>query len=128
MRVETKYYADDDTEFCTEAECIAYEAKRKSDFDSVLFFDDAFNHLDECSENTFACAMYMKILDGEKASELMKWLYDYYGVCMYGLPDELHDGEIYAWDGYTYEWYDPEIKLKKYQAVVDAIEKAVNAV
>ena len=125
MRVEITYYADDDTEFCTEEECIAYEAKLKSDFDSVLFFDDAFNHLDECSQSTFESAWYMKILDGEKADRLMKWQYGYYGVCFDGLPNKLHDGDIYAWDNITELWYNPVEKLEKYKAAVAAITKAV---
>ena len=125
MRVEITYYADDDTEFCTEEECIAYEAGLKKDFDSVIFLDDAFNYLDECSQTTFESVWYMKILDGEKATKLMKWQYGYYGVCMDGLPEELHAGDVYAWDNDCGEWYDPEILAKKYTAIVDAIREAV---
>lgn len=125
MRVEFKYYADDDTEFCTEEACLAYEAGLKSDFDSVLFFDDAFNRLTECCERTFETVWYMKILDGEKATKLMDWQYDYYGVCMDGLPEELHAGDVYAWNNDRGEWYDPVKKMAKYKTVLDLIEKAV---
>ena len=125
MRIEIIYYADDDTEFSTKEECLDYEAKKQADFESILFFDDSFGHLDELSLNTFECVWYMKILDGEKASRLLQWQYDYYGVCMDGLPKELHAGEIYAWDNDSGEWYDPKAKMKKYTDIVDAIEKAV---
>lgn len=125
MRVEITYYADDGTEFGAEEECLAYEASLKADFDSVLLFDDAFNHLDKCCENTFACAWYIKVLDGEKALNLMKWANDHYGVCMDGLPDKLETDEIYAWDDDGFRWYATVVLMKKYTAVVDAIEKAV---
>lgn len=125
MRVETIYYADDDTEFCTEEACLAYEASLKANFDSVIFFDDAFNRLEEFCESTFESVWYIKVLDGEKATKMMEWQYSCFGVCMDGLPDELHDGEIYAWDDESGEWYDPEILAKKYTAIVDAIREAV---
>lgn len=128
MRIEITYFADDDTEFDTEEECRAYEARQTEDFKSVLFFDEDLNQLTECNEDTFACAIYMKILDGEKADRLMKWQWGYFGVCMDGLPSELHDGDIYAWDDITELWYNPVEKLEKYKAAMAAIEKAVNAV
>ena len=128
MRIEVHYFADDDTEFDTEEECMAYEAKQMEDFKSVLFFDDAFNHLDIPSQNTFECAMYLKILNGERASRLMRWQWGYFGVNMDGLPESLQDGELYAWDNDYGEWYNPKAKLEKYRTVADAIEKAVNSV
>ena len=128
MRIEIHYFADDDTEFDTEDECRAYEAGQQEDFKSVLFFDDAFNHLDKPSQTTFECAMYMKILNGDRASRLMRWQWGYYGVCMDGLPEALQDGEIYYWDNDYGAWFNPVAKMEKYRSIVESIEKAVNSV
>lgn len=125
MRIEYTYIADDGTEFDNEEECREYENRQKMNFESVVLFDDTFHRLTEPTSGTFEAVWYMKILDGKKATDLIDWVNDQCGICMDGLPDKLKEGEIYAWDNGYGTWYNPAELAKKYQDVVDAIEKAV---
>lgn len=129
MRIEIHYFAEDDTEFDTEEECKAYEQSLWDNFDSVVFFDDHFNIMNR-ERNSISgiadLAWYIEILDGEKAERLFKWLYSFAGMCTDGLTD-LVAGDIYAWDNTDSVWYSPKKKLREWQKIVDAIEKAVNS-
>lgn len=127
MRIETHYFADDETEFETEYECREYERQLKANFASVLFFDDSLNLMENPTNSQLECIWYIKVLDGEGATKLMDWINDVVGICMDGLPDKLTAGQIFAWDNTIYTWYSPVEMVKKYQDVVDTIEKAVNS-
>jgi hypothetical protein len=126
MKIVYTYIADDGTEFDSKYECEEYEKKQQVNFESVILLDDEFNRLFELSENTFEVMWYMKILDGDKASDLMKWAHDYTGICMDGLPERLKDEEVYAWDDDRGEWYNPAELAVRYKNIWDAIEKAVD--
>lgn len=128
MRIEIHYFADDDTEFDTREECEAYERSLLDDFDSVMLFDKDWNIMrrEDCSVEYIAnYMMYIKILDGERATKLMKWMYSYTGVCNEGL-DELVTGDIYAWDNDEGVWFCPSKKLRELKKIEEDFEKAVN--
>ena len=126
MRIETHYFADDETEFETEYECREYERKLKANFASVLFFDDNLNLMENPTNSQLECIWYIKVLDGEGATKLMGWINDVVGICIDGLPDKLTAGQMFAWDNTDYVWYSPVEMVKKYQVIVDTIERAVS--
>ena len=126
MRIETHYFADDETEFETEYECREYERQLKANFASVLFFDDNLNLMENPTNSQLACIWYIKVLDGDGATKLMEWINDVVGIFMDGLPDKLTAGQIFAWDNTDSVWYSPVEMVTKYQTIVDTIEKAVS--
>lgn len=95
MRIETHYFADDDTEFDTEAECREYEELFRAQIESVVFFDENLTVL-ESLEDVESYAAFMYIKDGEKANALFPRLEEYISFCK---PDwEVHTGDAIAWD------------------------------
>ena len=127
MRIETHYFADDETEFETEYECREYERQLKANFASALLFDDNLNLIENPTNSQLKCIWYIKVLDGEGATKLMDWFNDVVGICMDGLPDKLTAGQMFAFDNTDFVWYSPTEMVTKYQAIVDAIEKKVNS-
>lgn len=95
MRVEVTYFADDDTEFDTEAECREYEDLFRAQLDAVVFFDQSYRQLDSFDEiESYAGYMYIK--DGDKANALFPRLEQYISFCK---PDwEVSTGDILHWD------------------------------
>lgn len=129
MRIETKYFAFDEEEFDTEEECKAYEDNLMGNFKAVAFFDEDLKPITSANaEYINGYAMFMKILDAEKAEELFHWLYSYCGFDADGLSRNMKTGDIYAWDNDDGVWYKLAWRLTELQKTVDAIEKAVNSV
>lgn len=94
MRVETHYFADDDTEFDTEEECLAYEAMLKEQLDAVAFFDDDFNEVTEV-KNIESYGVYMYIKDKSKAEALFNRLGEYIS---FDKPDfGVSTGDVLQW-------------------------------
>lgn len=94
MRKEVHYFADDDTEFDTEEECLAYEAMFKEQLDAVAFFDDDFNEITDV-ENIEGYGVYMYIKDRGKAEALFDRLYEYIS---FDKPDfDVSNGDVIQW-------------------------------
>ncbi len=77
MRIETRYYADDEEMFYTEEECLEYEREMRDRLSSVILFNGNMKMmvnppLYEIEESAF----YIYILDAEKAKDLFEWLDD----------------------------------------------------
>lgn len=129
MRIEISYFAVDDTEFDTKEECEAYEDALGEGFKSIVFFDEDMKQIDVFNaERISESAFYMGIREPEKAYDFIRWLYGYAGLCIDGIPENLKAGDVYAWDNDDGEWHNPMEKLRKLQATVDKIERAVNSV
>lgn len=129
MRTETTYYADDGTEFETEAECLAYEKKLDGLWDSVVLLDEEFNGPKagvSMVEFTESFAVYCKVLDAEKAGELFNWLYEQIGTQMPPV-DMIYNGGVYKYDEKADEdWVDLTERLREVTVEIASIEKAVS--
>lgn len=127
MRVETTYYSFDEKEFDSKEKCLAYEALVQDKFKSVVFLDDDFDRMNyEDPAYTAEYAMYVKILDVEKAAELIEWLEEYTGVCFAGLAD-IDSGDIFAFDEQVGVWYNLADRISELKEMEDTINKAVDA-
>ena len=94
MRVETHYFADDDTEFDTEEECLAYERTFKEQLDAVLFFTDDFEEVTSV-EDIDGYGVYMLIKDRDKAECLFDRLGEYIS---FDKPDfGVSTGDVLQW-------------------------------
>ena len=130
VRVETKYFAFDETEFDIEAECLAYEKKLEGLWDGVVLLDEEFHTPNGIPSLEFAegFAIYVKVLDAEKAGALFNWLYEYAGVSMPPV-DMIYKGGIFKYDENAPEdWVDLTERLREAALEIDSIEKAVNSV
>lgn len=107
MRKEIHYFADDDTEFDTEEECIAYERTFKEQLDAVLFFDDDLNELTETSDiESYGVFMYIK--DRDKAECLFDRLGEYIS---FDKPDfGVSTGDVLQWTDAGWESIKNRIK------------------
>lgn len=129
MRIETKYFAFDETEFNTEEECLTYEAKQNALWGSVVLLDEEFHGPKPgIGMLEFAgCAIYVKVLDAEKAGKLINWLYEYSGTSMPPV-DMIYNGGVYKYDENAPEdWVDLTELLHETAKELDCIKKAVNA-
>ena len=104
MRIETTYYAFDDTEFDNAEECLAYEEPIKQLLDSCVFLNSdkeeiTKDNLEDVQGNCFY--IYVK---SEKANELFPWMYDTYG---FEYPsNEVEADDIFMWDERRDEWFN----------------------
>lgn len=129
MRVETKYFAFDETEFETEEECAAYEKKLDELWDSVILLDEEFRTYEDAKmeplEFAESSAIYVKVLDADKAGELINWIYEYSGISMPPV-DMLYTGGVFKFDANAREeWVDLTERLREVTMEMESIEKAV---
>lgn len=112
MRIETKYFADDDTEFETEEECRAYEQFHKDCMESIAIFDDEMNYMDSPTlEQIESYAFYIYIRDGYKASRLFSWLKEQISFDDEGIDYPIVSGELYAFNAENGKWYEMDAQL-----------------
>ena len=77
MRKVIKYYSDDGHDFDTEEDCLTYENKLESIFNSVKWFDANFQEVKTINDIvSYSC--YIVIID----KDLCKDLFIYLGVFM----------------------------------------------
>lgn len=130
MRIETTYFAFDDTEFETEAECLAYEKKLDGMWDSVILLDEEFRTYEVAKispmEFLESFALYIKVLDAEKAGELINWVYEQTGASMPPV-DMIYTGGVYKFDDDAPEdWVDLTELFHETAKELDSINKAVS--
>ena len=126
MRIETTYYADDDTEFETEEECREYEEHLAQDLKSVTFLDQDLKRMDSPSlEDIESYAFYLYIRDGEKVEDAIAWLTEQCSFDTDGLDYPLVAGDIYRFNGDNGKWVDMRQELENIQSDIDTIVKAV---
>ena len=129
MRTETKYFAFDETEFDTEAECLAYEKKLEGLWDGVVLLDEEFRTPNGIPSLEFAegFAIYVKVLDAEKAGQLINWIYEYSGISMPPV-DMIYNGGVYKYDEDAPEdWVDLTERLREVTVEMESIKKAVSS-
>lgn len=130
MRIETKYFAFDETEFDTEEECLAYETEQTALWDSVVLLDEEFHGPKPgigMLEFAEGFAIYVKVLDAEKAGNLFNWVYEYSGTPMPPV-DMIYKGGVYKFDDDAPEdWVDLTELFHETAKELDSINKAVNA-
>ena len=104
MRAETTYYACDDTEFSTEEECLAYEAKIMGNFNSAIFLTRNFeviptDHLEDIQPKS-----YYILIRSEEAKDLFEFIEDIYG---FQSPEvTFREGDILKYDEDECEWFN----------------------
>ena len=126
MRVETTYYSFDEKEFDSKEKCLAYEAMVLDRLKSVVFLDADFDRIDnEDPEDVAKSAMYVRILNGEKAAELIEWLEEYTGVCFDGLED-IESGDVFVFDEQVGVWYNLSRRISELEEIESTINKAVS--
>ena len=126
MRVETTYYAFDEKEFDSKENCLAYEAMVQDKLKSVVFLDDDFDRMDgEDPAYVAESAVYVKILNGEKASELVEWLEEYTGVCFDGIED-IETGDIFVFDMTHGAWYNLTDRISELKEMESKINESVS--
>lgn len=126
MRVETTYYAFDDKKFDSKEKCLAYEALVLDKLKSVVFFDDDFDRMEgEDPACVAESAVYVKILNGEKAAELIEWLEEYTGVCFDGIED-IETGDIFVFDMTPGAWYNLTDRISELKEMESKINEAVS--
>ena len=104
MRIETTYYAFDDTEFYDERSCRNYEREFFSTLDSVIMRDEDLKPI-EISEDNYgdaADAYYIFIVDSDKARTMFTYLEGLIGTpqpkCEFENNDILVYDEKGGWD------------------------------
>ena len=126
MRVETTYYAFDEKEFDSKEKCLAYEAMVLDKLKSVVFLDDDFDSMtNEDPAYVAESAVYVKIIDGEKAAELIEWLEGYTGVCFDGIED-IETGDIFVFDMTNGAWYNLTDRISELKEMESNITEAVS--
>lgn len=124
MRKETKYFAFDDTEFETEAECLEYEKKLDALWDNAIFLDEEFrigNGIQFVEDK----AIYIKVLNAAKAMSLFSWIESYYGVYM-PPRNMVYNGGVYRYNEDSRYNYDDLTAI--FQNAALAMEKIGEAV
>ena len=105
MRIEVKYFADDETEFETEEECRAYEEATALNMGSVVWFDEDLNRMDSPGILDIESSAYgMYIIDEEKAVGLCNWLYEQ--ISFQPPHIEMPKGAFLWYDVEIDEWVD----------------------
>jgi len=124
MRIETKYFADDDTEFETEEECCAYEQFQKDCMGAVAIFDDDMNYMDSPTlEEIESYAFYIFIRSGAKAESLFSWLKEQISFDDDGIKYPLVAGELYAFSADNGKWYDMDEQLASLAANIERMKR-----
>lgn len=131
MRIETKYFAWDEAEFDTEAECLAYEKKLDDLWGGVVLLDEEYRTPEAAKipplEFAEGFAIYVKVLDAEKAGELINWIYEYNGISMPPV-DMLYNGGVFKYEETAREeWIDLGERLREVTIEMESIEKAVSS-
>ena len=112
MRIETTYYAFDDTEFYDERSCRNYEREFFSSLDSVIMRDEDLKPIKMSEEdvNEAADAYYIFIVDAKKARTLFTHLEDLIGTAQ---PKcEFEDNDILVYDE-AGDWDNSWINLSR---------------
>ena len=120
MRKEVHYFADDDTEFDTEEECLEYERTFKDQIAAVRFFDDDYDELSDL-ERIESYGVYMYIVDRDKAELLFNRLGEYIS---FDQPDfGVSNGDVLMWqdDG----WVSIRNRIEELQNVANKITQKV---
>lgn len=117
MRVECAYIAMDETEFDTEAECLAYEHGLKDRLKAAVFYDDERNVVDAMKDGT-GDAYYIRIVDAKEAPFLFEWLCHYVGFD-YPKGEDYEDGDLLVYDCDHDEW----VNLTAQKKFIESIEK-----
>lgn len=126
MRVETTYYSFDEKEFDSKEKCLAYEAMMLDKLKSVVFLDDDYDRMEgEDPAYVAESAVYVKILNGEKAEELIEWLEEYTGVCFDGMEDVKAD-DIFVFDPTPGAWYNLSDRISELKEMESRINEAVS--
>lgn len=129
MRIETTYFAFDDTEFDTEEECIAYETEQNALWDSVVLLDEEFHGPKPgigMLEFAVGFAIYVKVIDVEKYGKLFNWVYEYSGTSMPPV-DTIYTGGVFKYDESVREnWIDLTERLREITMEMAEIEKVVS--
>ena len=124
MRSETTYYANDETEFDSEEECLAYEAALKNASKSVHFFDEHQARMSNATpEDVCNYSIYAKIIDAELAKKHFKWLYEFVGMTVPKI--ELHNGDVIKWDGESDDWVNLSDHVKRLQTELRNIQEEI---
>lgn len=121
VRKEVHYFADDDTEFDTEEECLEYERTFKDQLKAVRFFDDEFDEVTDF-ERIESYGVYMYIVDRDKAELLFERLGEYIS---FDAPDfGVADGDVIMWqdDG----WVSIRNRIEELQNVASKITQKVS--
>lgn len=105
MRTETTYYAFDETEFDNEQDCLAYEESLNRSMASVIFFNENRKRIVQPTCEDIECyAMYMKIVDADKAEEIFDWLPAY--ISFEKPKGKLKNGTLYSYNCDNGGWDD----------------------
>ena len=120
MRIECTYIACDDTEFETEAECLAYERGIEDRLKAAVFYDDEKKIVDVENDGT-GNAYYIRIVNANDAPSLLRWLYNYVGFD-YPKDDDYTDGDLLVYDCDHDEWVNLTAQ-KKFIEKVEAMFK-----
>lgn len=124
MRIETKYFADDDTEFETEEECREYEQFRKDCMESIAIFGDDMGYIESPTlEQVESYAFYIYIKDVQKAVALFSWLREQISFDAEGITYPLVTGTLYAFDAETGKWYDMDARMKFLAANIERMKR-----
>ena len=121
VRKEVHYFADDDTEFDTEEECLEYERTFKDQIAAVRFFDDDYNELSDL-EHIESYGVYMYIVDRGKAELLFNRLGEYIS---FDSPDfVVSNRDVLMWqdDG----WVSIRNRIEELQNVANKITQKVS--
>ena len=112
MRVEMHYFSDDDIEFDTEEECLNYENTKAQLFNTVAFFDENRNLMQNPSyEDIEGYAIYMVIKDAEKAEVLFRNLEK---LIDFDPPSwHVECGDVLMWDSEPWGWVDMVKQMDK---------------
>lgn len=124
MRIEVHYFADDDTEFDTEQECIEYESVVSELFDSVSWFNENHTLLEQADYYDIEdMAMFMFVHDAAKAKVLFSKLSEM--ISFEPPKEEPQDGSVFAYDTDMGEWID--MKKRAMKIMRDATSMSVEA-
>ena len=121
MRVECTYIAFDETEFDTEAECLAYEKGVKDRMKAAIFYDDEKNIVDVEKDGT-GDAYYIRIVDAEQTPFLFDWLYNYVGFD-YPHDEYYENGDLFNYDRNHDEWVNLTAQKKFIEKVESMFKK-----
>lgn len=131
MRIETKYFAWDESEFDTEEECLAYEKGLEDMWSGVVLIDEEYRtQVDaQMPAHDFleGFALYIKVLDVEKAKEMINWVTEYSGVSVPPV-DMIYENGLFKFDEDAQdEWVDLYERLREVTLEVESVEKKVNS-
>lgn len=131
MRIETTYFAWDESEFDTEEECLAYEKGLEDMWSGVVLIDEEYRTQADAKMPAYdfleSFAIYIKVLDVEKAKEMINWVTEYSGVSVPPV-DMIYNGGLFKFDeNVRDEWVDLYERLREVTFEVESVEKKVNS-